>query len=166
MEEDRLYKRTYEKVIQDFTDVGETSSLREKALIKILRTIPEEDYKKLKYEQFIKYQFFIESKDNLGKVHRPEYETKYIFYLSPILEGLEFDRIIAVSAHELAHVVLDHNPSGYIDQQETEAWDRVCKWGFEKEAKYHLELRKGEEVIKIIIRPPSKPFLFPEQKGD
>lgn len=162
MEEERSYKRTYKEVSYDFTDLGETSSLREKALIKILRTIPEEDYKKLKKDNHKKYQFFIESKDNLGKVHLLEHQTEFILYLNPILEGLEIDRIIAVGAHELAHIVLEHNPREFINEQEIQAWNRVCEWGFEKEARHHVAQRRVEEVIKIIIKPSIKPFSFPE----
>ena len=163
MEEEKSYKRTFKEVIYDFTDLGETSSLREKALIKVLRIIPDEDYEKLKKDNYQKYQFFIESKDNFGKVHLLEYQTKFILYLNPILEGLGIDRVIAVAAHELAHIVLDHIPGELInEQQEIQAWNRVCEWGFDKEARNHLAQRREEEVIEITIKPPIKPFSFPE----
>jgi hypothetical protein len=159
------HKRTLGTVWGDFTDIGETGSKREKALTKLLRCVPEKDYLKLKEQFHTQYKFFIEPHDNLGKVYPFLPASTMAVYLSPILEGLEFDRIIAVAAHELAHIVLEHNPSEFINEQEIqeiEAWNRVCEWGFEKEARDHVARRRVEEVVKIIIRPSIKPFSFPE----
>jgi len=69
-----------------------------------------------------------------------------VLYLSPMLERAAYDRVVAVIAHELAHIVLDHDPFPHQrdqdDAQEKEAWDRVCQWGFARET------RKAKAVLK------------------
>lgn len=162
----RQCKRTTETVLKDFPDIGDTGSKREKALTKLLRCIPEKDYLKLKEQFHTKYKLFIESHDNLGKVHQFPPPFTIAVYLSPILEGLEFHRIIAVAAHELAHVFLEHKNFEERDQKEEDkAREQVCEWGFQKEAENHLTLRKGKEIIKITLNP-SEQYLFSEKKGD
>ena len=49
--------------------------------------------------------------------------------------------VIAVVAHELAHVFLGHPVSGSTtaeyDANEEQAWKQVRAWGFEKEVEIH-----------------------------
>ncbi len=58
-------------------------------------------------------------------------------YLSPILEKSAWDIVLATVAHELAHLVLDHPMYGddKWQEHEEEVFNRICEWGFEREAK-------------------------------
>ena len=61
-------------------------------------------------------------------------------YFSPRLEDESYDLVVAVVAHELAHIALNHKvaplPQEY-DLQEKEVFDSLSKWGFKKEIKQH-----------------------------
>jgi len=69
-----------------------------------------------------------------------------VLYLSPMLERRAVDIVVAVVAHEFAHIVLRHilfflTPDEY-DRQEQEVFSRIREWGFENEARKHAVLRK------------------------
>jgi hypothetical protein len=73
-----------------------------------------------------------------------------VIYLSPRLEHTAWDIILAVVAHELAHIVLDHDlisQPGKYEAQENEAFEGICKWGFEAEAKKHRALQKRLDTM-------------------
>jgi len=190
----RSYKREAITVMKDFPDIGDTGSKREEALIELLRCIEENDYKKLrdlqyKEDDYTKYKFFLVSKDTLGIVYPfyhllerrdilnkcddemfEEFETKaslLALYLSPILEGLDSDdNIIAVVAHELAHIFRKHKSfENRNPKEENEAWEQVCEWGFRNEAKNYLEWRKEKRNITITLEPSTEQFSFQEKKG-
>jgi hypothetical protein len=142
-----------------------------------------------KENDYTKYKLFIVSKDTLGRVYPfyhllerreilnkcddeifEEFETKPSLlgiYLSPILEGFDSDKIIiAVVAHEFAHIFLKHKSFESRDQKDEEAaWEQVCKWGFGKEAKNYLEFRKEKRNITITLDPSIEQFSFQEKKG-
>ena len=62
-----------------------------------------------------------------------------VVYLSPTLERTPPDVLVAIVAHELAHLVLKHSlwPGRRYDAQEEEADHRICQWGFEREHRRH-----------------------------
>lgn len=65
-----------------------------------------------------------------------------VLYLNPMLESQppDFDFVIAVIVHEIAHLALGHrNPTGTSEDEKLEkaAWQQVTRWGFEKEARLH-----------------------------
>jgi len=66
--------------------------------------------------------------------------TARVLYLSPRLEKSAWDILVAVVAHELAHIALNHSllttPEEYA-RQEQEVFDTICEWGFGREAKKH-----------------------------
>ncbi|MGA2315933.1 MAG: hypothetical protein ABSG71_06085 [Thermodesulfobacteriota bacterium] len=175
---DRPYKRDAKEVMQDFPELDieeEHSNKRKEALLELLACIPEEDYQKLKKMQTSDYRLFIPFEGTLGKVHPFVSPLRFpskqaIVYLSPILEGpeIETNRVIAVAAHELAHIFLGHHFKfeGYRDpDQEKAAWSQVCRWGFQKEAEGHLKRRKQKEVIHMVLEPSIEEYLYSEVKG-
>lgn len=124
------------------------------AISEVYRRVPGKDFKKLyrKYDNN-RFQWFIPYYDDLGSCQpfpsnypeeplhpgsqlnlKPRAE---VIYLNPRLERLDVDIAIAVVAHEIAHVFLDHKTMGCreYDKQEKEAWDLVKKWGFQREFK-------------------------------
>ncbi len=134
-------------------------SERRRVLLYVLATLPDEDYEKLcglQYEVFLwipplcGYGFIrpippLEEEDKIMK----------LVYLSPELEALNEKIVLAVIAHELAHLVLDHKLWGSFEldeKQEKEAWDQVRKWGFEEEIKANHKHRKELEDKGFIPR--------------
>ena len=75
-----------------------------------------------------------------------------VLYLSPRLERVGWNIIVACVAHELAHLCLKHRlvPGGKkaYDAQEEEAWALVAKWGFGKEAAMHEARAKQIETAR------------------
>jgi hypothetical protein len=136
---------------------------RYRAISEVLRCIPNEDYERLK-PKVDEFQWFIPDKDNLGglypfvldkeavrskdgKVELPAHAQ--VLYLSPTLERRAKEVAVAVVAHELAHLVLDHDLIALnkdYDKQEHEAFECVCKWGFDKEAKKHRTSQKRRGI--------------------
>src|ERR1041384_3445188 len=63
-----------------------------------------------------------------------------IIYLSPLLEKETPDVLVAVVAHELAHIALGHemfNQNDKYEKHEKQVFQRLCEWGFTAEAKKH-----------------------------
>jgi hypothetical protein len=152
------------------------NSLRLKALEEVLCCIPEEDYKKLKaysgkflwhiphgiYGQILTFPPTI-----LG-------EAPYtnIIFLCPTLERCGWNRVLAVVAHEVGHILdLNTNPPEFnlgpkclqevLDliqekgiehivkkntDKEIAVWKRICEWGFEREVKIHHAAQKRQET--------------------
>ncbi len=138
-------------------------SKRRKALIEVLRRIPEDEFQKLTEAFESGYTWFIPDYSTRGSV-RPFFATVYpegkegskhqlapyapIVYLSPVLETSAWDIVVAVIAHELAHIALGHTlmtqSVDEYDAQEDAVFNRLCEWEFEREAKKHRSLTQGE----------------------
>ncbi len=139
-------------------------NLRYQAIQEVLYSIPDDDYQKLKDKAF-EFQWFIPDKNNLSGVYPFFLDKKAIkskdgkielaahaqvLYLSPILERRGWDVVVAVIAHELAHLILGHKlivPKKDYDKQEHEAFQCVCKWGFGKEAEKHRTSQKRKGIL-------------------
>jgi hypothetical protein len=140
-----IYQRSYKELGRDLpwcmADLTDKDDQRSKAAIDIMRRIPGEDFKKLKTHPC---EWYLPIKNNLGEVK--SFNQSKIIYLSPELENMSFDRVKAVVAHELAHVVLNHDlqPGEKYKQQEDEAWGLASQWGLEQEVKKHLTQREIE----------------------
>lgn len=138
----------------------EEESRRDKAIKEVLQTIPEDIYKKL-IDYIDDFIWFIPHEYVYGavkpfpttipartlKTGQTINSTSKVLYLSPMLEneGIEWAVVVAVVAHELAHIVLDHE---LIDDprkesmKEDEVYKKLCEWGFEEEAIKHREHHK------------------------
>ena len=66
-----------------------------------------------------------------------------------MLERASRDVIVAIVAHELAHIVLGHNlfTKDEYDQQEQEAFELICDWGFEREARKHQAVNRWRRSV-------------------
>ena len=119
------------------------------ALAVVLLTLPQDDYNKLRKEfEEADLSFYIPHPATYGEI-RPE---EQFVYFSPLLERVAFSRVLAVVAHELAHIVLGHHRKLAVTpeeekKREEEAWALVRKWGFEREARIHLAQRKRRETM-------------------
>lgn len=159
--DERVSARNIEQVFMDGFWPGAglcpdpEQSTRHMALAEVLCTIPDEDYEILKSKtEEDEFQYFIPHYDVLGLAMPftpniyPEEDEKglqlapysQVIYLSPRLELMSFDIVVAVVAHELAHITLGHKlrcgPEEY-ELQEAQAWDKVRMWGFKKEVSKH-----------------------------
>ncbi len=144
-----------------FSDVVEMSR-RDKAIIEVLQTIPEDVYQKLS-DMIDDFIWFIPH--TYGEVHLfpttiPKRTLKTghsinsaskVLFLSPMLEkdDIEWSVVVAVVVHELAHIALDHeifitNPKE-VTTNEDEVYKKICEWGFEEEAIKHQEHHKQLE---------------------
>lgn len=156
----RKHKRSFNQLLDScllpFSGIcppGPDDSKRICAIVEVLSTIPEDDF--IQLEDLIDdFQWFIPHQYSLGQVYPfsanvyPEEKENLVpyakvLYLSPFLEDHDISINLAVVAHELAHIILRHklrcNPEEYKSQEE-DAWEKVVKWGFEKEAKRHEAL--------------------------
>lgn len=129
-------------------------SVRHQAIAEVLCCIPPNDYERLTDSSV--FQWFIPHEREYGVTYpfhamvnpEPDPQTGLqrlpycpVLYLSPGLERRAYPFVLAVVAHEFAHLVLAHDlfPATIekYDAQENEAWEAVCGWGFEREAKEH-----------------------------
>jgi hypothetical protein len=149
-------------------------SRRHMAIYHVLQRIPPKDYKTLAasayfWEWYIPhwealamvYPFAVTAQGELrpveptmpvqdGRIHIPKAgftrPSAVVLYLSPRLELVGWNIIVACVAHELAHLCLKHRliPGGKTayDAQEEEAWALIAKWGFGKEAAMHAARAK------------------------
>ncbi len=165
---DLKIKRSYNQIIDDRLWPGHgispdpMASVRHQAIYAVLSVLPDDSYSKL-VEMVDGFHWFIPRYELLGQVfpfvadYQPPSEgsMKYadvarVLYLSPSLEKTSFRITMAVIAHELAHLVLGHKvyTSGEeYPKQESEAWELVDKWGFEKEAKLHEAQSKRRDTL-------------------
>lgn len=154
--------RSLDQVIDDFLwpnqgmGVDASENVRYAAVERVLRQMPEPAYAKLaeKVDEFI---WFIPDAA-VGAVVMPfpctvpESEdltaVAKVLYLGPALERRSFDFVVACVAHELAHIVLNHelynHPDRYV-AQEDEAWQTVKSWGFEHEERVHRKYYQKRE---------------------
>lgn len=142
-------------------------SARLMAILKVLCCLPDDAYKRLCNSFTDKYSWYIPHYEQLAEVH-PFVATDEgggaiadgstlvwapsanVLYLSPRLEEYSRSINIAVVAHELAHVYLDHKLFNSSDEeyaaQEDEAWRKVAEWGFGREAAQHKAMYKARET--------------------
>lgn len=143
-------------------------SRRYEALFEILSTISNADYQALK-EKVGSFEWFVPEEDNSGIY---SFHSK-ILYLGPGLDTMDYALVLAIVAHELAHIAIGHfvDPNTSNEErvrQEGEAWVLVCKWGFADEVKkYFLTNKNGEiaaggfsdrrieQILKPILNPGS-----------
>ena len=150
----KKYHRTLKEVCEDhlWPDPGKPDpqkSWRHRAVAEVLRRIPESGYRRLRQLKAIGLlRWFVPTYGVQGAVICFDDEGGIPFkviYLSPRLELAAWDIAVAVVAHELAHLVLDHQFGSTEREQEIyeeEVFRLLCEWGFEREAKKH------EAVIK------------------
>ncbi|MEY2579807.1 MAG: hypothetical protein QOI49_2631 [Verrucomicrobiota bacterium] len=127
---------------------------RHAAIIEVLRKIPEKDYQSI-VQQIDSIHRFVPETMSYGEVEavvgkvemqfmpgRPVLANRLV-YFSPRLEDESDEVIIAVVAHELAHIILNHTlvPASIrkYDAQEKSAFARIRRWGFVKEARAHRQ---------------------------
>lgn len=157
--------RVQEQVVEDGLWPGvelggpdHRGSRRHSAIATVLGRIPEDDYRKLKeaarsftwfiplYEEYgMVYPFPVTHPGEESKTGQTESACARVLYLSPRLEEAAWDIVVAVVAHELAHIAVCHElfPDGAQDQtQEDIVFQRVCEWGFQREAEKHRALNK------------------------
>jgi len=155
--------RTFNEIVGSllfpFTGIGGPSpevETRVSAAANVLQRIPDKAYRVLcdKADDFV---WFIPEASMEGMVREfpctaPETDRLVarakIFYLSPNLELRDPMFVIAVVAHEFAHIFLGHNAGrndeGSYERQEQEAWRTVAAWGFEKEKRNWEKTRAKE----------------------
>lgn len=147
---------------------------RVKAVYEVLRIIPEDVYQKLRgmYEIGTEAFFwfipgpethgmvFLRPATNVGKIDDPEAirmkPYAKIIYLNPKLEHSAWTIVVAVVAHELAHIVLEHSlfriRADECEFDEQEVFQLICSWGFQHEAKLHRAMVKRKESQERIRR--------------
>jgi SAM-dependent methyltransferase len=141
-------------------------SQRLRAIEDVLCTLSPQPYERLR-QQAGAFAWFIPSDLVLGQVH-PFPATcvpggsgnsggchSRVVYLSPLLEQHAWEVVVTVVAHELAHVILDHDlfhPSREIyDQQEMAVRRALREWGFQSDmdqAERTLRQRVASELIR------------------
>ena len=149
---------------------GPEESQRHLAIAIVLSDLPENDYQKL-VQAVDAFHWHVPHYDQLGEIcpFWPNYEqgelpqVARILYLSPRLESGALSIAVAVVAHELAHIVLNHNliVGEEYDAQEDATWSLVIKWGFGKAVKRRNAMRKRQRtrernLIETLSRKRSK----------
>jgi len=173
MPDRKKYYRTIEQMKEDClmpqggglnSELYFEGNIRYRAIGEVLRRIPDEDYQKLnskidEFEWFIPHEHLLGNghpflggieavKDEAGKITLAAHAQ--VIYLSPILEKRAWDIVVAVVAHELAHLAIGHSlvsDGNDYDIKENEAWECVLKWGFDKEAKKHRASQKRKGFV-------------------
>ena len=132
-------------------------SNRHLAIAEVLCSMPEDSYRKLA-DQADSFSWFLPPVETLGLCYPfggivEDEKKRYVrvLYLSPQLESAAFSSILAVVAHELAHLVLGHDlfPSGpdEYNAQEAAAWKLAADWGFEQEVQRMQAIYKRRETV-------------------
>lgn len=156
-----MQKRSFKTVCRDDLYPGDPMSpnpemegMRYRAIAEVLTAMPDEDYETYKTKVNTVYWYipgtwcraevqpvhatiFPEDK---GGAELQDLPYAAMIYLAPKLEDAAWDIVVAVVAHELAHIILGHNlvaPVDVCERQEDEAWQRITDWGFGKEARKH-----------------------------
>lgn len=168
----KKYLRLDEDIIKTFYPTESIDEIKKTkrniALIEVLRRIPKKDYQDIiiKFNKTL-FHLFIPGHKNFGYVHsfpithpkesrskkRDREARAEVLYLSPILEKQNKEIIVAVVAHEIAHIFLKHSTIYYgekLNTQEKEAWQLIIKWGFESEFKKWKAFRKKEMIHESI----------------
>ena len=163
-----MYHRDRAKLGDDFVlprsggiVAGEEEERRYEAVVEVLQRMPEPDYSQL-CDAIDTFEWFIPPLWKRGEVIgfwssftateglKPH---PRVIYLAPSLEdeqAVEWDVLIAIVAHELAHVVLNHSVMPSTQKYavlEKEVEDRLVVWGFEKEQQAHKADKKRRGMI-------------------
>ncbi len=163
----RGYMRTLADVQRDnlwpgggFQGLPHDETNRAIALREVLLSLPVNDYNCLR-RKADSFHYFIPDYDTLGMCMPFSYHDQEepeediapnvnVLYLSPRLDRLAYSTALAVIAHEIAHLVLDHEMSCTSEQydiQEEEAWARASTWGYEEDIrKYRATIRRRETI--------------------
>ena len=123
---EREYHRSLEEIWTDLLWPGSgvmgpdpEQSTRHYAIMEVLRSIPQDDYDCLK-DAVDSFDWYIPHYDVYGEVRpfpisvykKTETDTEHayakVLYLSPRLEQSAAAIVLAVVAHELAHIILEH----------------------------------------------------------
>jgi hypothetical protein len=147
--------RSLDTVWQDglWPDVEEPdpgASVRHAAISEVLRSIPEEWYYGIKVLRMLgMFQWFVApyGVDGWCLPVRRRSRPCVVAYLSPRLECQAWDIVIAVTAQQLAYAALFYSRGLRYSGQEEEAFDLVCKWGFEREARKHRAMLQRRERL-------------------
>jgi hypothetical protein len=161
------YLRTPKQVFdEDFCWPVSILNRRWQAIAEVLCRIPEDDYDKL-VKMIDSFTWFIPHEDARSMVY-PFFVTVFpetkegemrvapyaqVIYLSPTLETrrIAWAVVVAVVAHELAHLVLGHTVTGCSEEryvrQEEEVFDRLCVWGFRREVRAHEADKKRRGFV-------------------
>jgi len=154
---ERTMRRNTNAVVEDLLFPGgdpdvTATSRRHEAIYEILTTMPDESYNSLK-ERADTFDWFIPDALSRGRIERwharvyPKKKTigrfkevpyADILYLSPQLETAAWDIVLAVVAHELAHLAQNHQvicDADLYKKQEQEAWELVRRWGYAQQVK-------------------------------
>ena len=157
------FRRTIEDVVESYLWPGGSfgggfevyESVRYRAIAEVLRRLPDQDFEALD-SKWYEFEWFIPHEHVYGKIQPfPENQPgdgeelkrlAVVLYLSPILEEEELDLVVAVVAHELAHLVLGHplfsNKIEEYERNEKEVDAKLHEWGFEKEVLVHAASRR------------------------
>jgi hypothetical protein len=160
----RKYLRDVDTLMEDYilpptTGLGDVEDSRRSSAIKeVLQTIPEDVYKKLidsidDFVWFLPHEhthggllpfFTTTPKRVLKATGRTINSSSNVLYLSPMLENddIEWAVVVAVVAHELAHIALAHELITNLEEEtikEDEVYKSLCEWGFKEEAIKHRE---------------------------
>jgi hypothetical protein len=126
---------------------GQEHGRRVRAVSEVLRRIPEKDYRRLG-RMAGRFLWFVPPTWRFAGLYAFPWTVREadrqpharVLYLSPTLERRAFDLVVAVVAHELAHVLLRHKlfvSLGEYAAQEREVFRLLCRWGFAREAQRH-----------------------------
>ena len=167
--------RDINQVIDDllWPDVGMCLDLdqRRRAIACVLCCIPESDYIKLKdrVDDFVwflppvwtragcyPFPCTVRTKGWKGVRMRPQ---AHVLYFGARLERTALDIVVAIVAHELAHIFLQHSPytrsPKEYDANEAAAWRLVSEWGFDQETKkWRTERKQRESRYENMLREP------------
>jgi len=151
-----------DNLIFPFESVPDKDEERWAAIIEVLRRIPEKDYQHLA-ELVDTFTWYAPHRDTLAEVvpfgcasagetlpsGNNEFRYARVIFLSPQLNDVDLDVAVACVSHEIAHVILDHEPIHPLpevaEHQEREAWDKVRDWGFAEEAEAHKGYRSRSD---------------------
>ena len=128
----------------------------------VLKRLPEKEYKKLsnKIDSFVWFiphpaegakvmPFPVTVEDEKEGMFTISYSK--VVYLAPTLEQRSLDVVIAIVAHELAHIILNHELSTKTEEQyqkqEDEVFDFLCRTGFKFEAMKHRKVSKWKATM-------------------
>jgi hypothetical protein len=164
MEDEIQYLRDEESVMDESLFPGgglspEVEDRRSAAIVEVLRRLPDAAYADL-LERAETFSWFLPPEGMLAGVwpfpitHREEtpsglsWEEARVIYMSATLETASWELLVGIVVHELTHIYLKHNlrtdPGDY-DRQETEVFEQVRAWGFEREAKRHLQSNRARK---------------------
>lgn len=133
-----MERRPFEQIVNDYFYRIHKEELRSEgrrnritSLTVILGEIPEADYVKLR-DQFREIEIFIPDEQIGAEVFHLKKNTSTLLYLSPYLEKESLESCMAMIAHELGHILLNHHSQKAEDEiaMEEEAWKVVEKWEF------------------------------------